>query len=119
MWKLGIHVAWFPLVAFSVAGAWLGLEFLGRWLASKRWPATKVRVDADTIDVERGKRRRLFVRVDTDVSIEAEGIVIKDSDGSVTLPAYSRAAAEWLAERIAGVPLSRREEEADPPSGPS
>lgn len=112
--RFEVHLAWFPVILFAVAGAWVGLEFLGRWLASMRWPATKVRVDAQTIDVERGKRRRLFVRVDTEVSVQAEGIVLKDAKGSVTLPAYSRAAAEWLAERIARVPLIP-EEGSDPP----
>lgn len=112
---LGVHPGWFVLAFFGALFVWAILEWLARRLASKRWPATKVRVDAKTIDVERGKRRRLFVRVDTEVSVQDEGIVLKDAEGSVRLPAYSRDAAEWLAERIAGVPLSR-EEEAGPGS---
>ena len=105
LWKLDVHPGLIALALFGIAAAWGGLELFGRWLASKRWPATKVRVDAETIDIERGARRRLFVRVDTEVSVQAEGVVLKDAEGTVTLPAYSRDAAEWLVERIARVPL--------------
>ncbi len=111
---LDVHPVIIMMAMFGVAGAWIGVEYLGRWLASKRWPATKVRVDAETIDVERGRRRRLFVRVDTEVSVREGRVEITDGDGTLTLPADSRAAAEWLAERIAAVPVSR-EAKADPP----